>query len=77
MFDEVCLTRFPIVVADTTYSSLALPRVEMKEAGKSGRHMLKLNGMLRTRVAEPGLRRKGHSRELTENSHDVRSTCRN
>jgi hypothetical protein len=72
--DEVSLARLPVVVVETIYSNFALPLVEVKLAGNPSRHMWKLNGILRTRVALPGFKRNGQSFEFTVNSHAVPST---
>jgi len=46
----VCLACFPMVVADTRYSSLARPCLEVNEPGTFGRLIRKLKGILRTLV---------------------------
>jgi len=48
---DVCFACLPIVIAESMYSSFALPCVEVNEAGNPGRLIRKLKGMLRTRVA--------------------------
>jgi hypothetical protein len=74
VFDAVLLAPFlAVVVTDKTYSSFALPWLETKEAGREGPGIWNLNGILRTRLARPGLRVYAQSRESTANSQLVPS----